>query len=520
MTSEPIDEPPAVPALPSARLPRADPDSNASGESALHFKSERFLSENRVTLFGSRSGLAALPTASLFLCTVIGLTFIDVFAGWRPAAFIAVPFLAAYFAWTWRIIIFNGRVLLSACALIGVIAALRPGAIEILYSGASRMIYLPSFVALLGLLRAAAGASATIAVAGRHLVNQPPSRRYIALSFGGHFFGILLNIGGLALLIEMVRDANTLEAAGGNAEIVAWRERRMTAAALRGFAAMPFWSPLGVSFNLLLVSIPGLTWSQAGPIGIFCAAAFIALGWVFDQFQRPKGLRPRPIVKEPGGAQAVAAVTAHVVAVTALTWAVELVLRLPFQTALLLAVPAYAFCWALAQRYAQSEPAPFRSSAAILTGKGIAAFGSYANEIAVFAASGFLGAVLAGLIPHEAIQSSIQSLAISPGIIAAMLCVAVALLGFFGLNPMIASTILASTVSAAEIPGLPNAAIVLSIAAGWACTVVASPMNSALVMTSIIVGRRPWTVAVTWNGLFALTALVISTLLIAVVLSL
>jgi hypothetical protein len=463
---------------------------------------------------------APLPVASLFLSLVICLTFIDVFTGWRPAAFIATPFLAAYFVWGWHRIILNGRILLLACVAIAAVAATRPAAIEILSAGASRMIYLPAFVALLGLLRAAASASAMIAVAGRHLVNQPPRLRYLALSFGGHFFGILLNIGGLALLVEMVRDANTLEAAGGNAEIVAWRERRMTVAALRGFAAMPFWSPLGVSFNLMLVSIPGLTWWQAGPAGIVCAAAFIGLGWVFDQFQRPKGLRARPLVKEPGGAKAVAAVVAHVAAVTILTWVVEVALKLPFQTALLVAVPAYAFGWALGLRIAQADPAPLRSSTAIMMQKGVAAFPSYANEIAVFAASGFLGSVLVALVPREVLQALFLSFTVPAGILAGLLCVAVAVLGFLGLNPMIAATILASAVASADVPGLPKPAILLAIAAGWACTVVFAPMNSALVMTSALVGRRPWKLAVEWNGLFGLVALCLSVAAMAILLSL
>jgi hypothetical protein len=453
------------------------------------------------------SHVAALPAASLCLACVIGLTFVDVFAGWSLAAFLACPFLCGYFVILWPRLLVNGRILLIACAGIAALAATRPEAIALLHAGASRMIYLPAFVALLGLLRAAASASALMAVAGRHLVHQPPSLRYLALSFGGHFFGILLNIGGLALLVEMVRDANTLEAAGGDPNIVAWRERRMTVALMRGFAAIAFWSPLGVSFNLLLVSVPGLTWGEAGPVGMICAVAFIGLGWIFDQFQRPKGLRPRPVERVRGGTRAVFVVIAHVAAISALTWAVEYLLKLSFQTALLLAVPAYAFLWAIGLRIARSDPHPVWSSAAIMIDRGLAAFPSYANEMAVFAASGFLGAALVALVPQEALQAFFLSFSLPPGVFAALLSVTIAILGFLGLNPMIAATILASAVASADIPGLSKIAIVLSISAGWACTVVASPMNSSLVMTSALVGHRPWKLAVEWNGLFALVAL-------------
>jgi len=241
-----------------------------------------------------------------------------------------------------------------------------------------------------------------------------------------------------------------------------------------------------------------------------CTAAFIGLGWFFDRLQRPKGIIAPAVTKVPGGAAAVAAVIGHVTAVTALTWLTEFALNLSFQTALLASVPAYAFAWSFAIRQAQTDPKPLANAAQIMLRKGVGAFPAYVNEIAVFAASGFLGAVLVALVPRETLQTFFMSFSLPPGVFAALLCVAVAAMGFIGLNPMISATILASAVSSAELPGLPNTAVVLAIAAGWACTVVASPVNSALVMTAFIAERSPWTVAVTWNGRFALAALCLS----------
>jgi hypothetical protein len=320
----------------------------------------------------------------------------------------------------------------------------------------------------------------------------------------------------LALLVEMVKGANTLEAAGGDPLIVAWRERRMTVAILRGFAAMAFWSPLGVSFNLLLISVPGLKWSEAGPAGIACAAGFLGLGWVFDQFQRPKGLRPRPVTKEPGGAKAVATVIAHALAVSVLTLAVEFVLKVSFQTALLIAVPAYAFCWAYGLRIGEADPAPLQSSASIMLHRGVASFPAYANEIAVFAASGFLGAALVAMVPQESLRSFFLAFSMPPGLFAGLLSVAVAALGLIGLSPMIAATILASAVHSAGVPGLPDTVLVLAIAAGWACTVVSAPMNSSLVMTASLIQRPAWQVSVKWNGAFALGVLACSVIILAI----
>jgi hypothetical protein len=466
------------------------------------------------------SRLKALPRASLFLVAVIALAFVDVFTGWRPAAFIALPFLIAYFACVWSRMILNAKILLAGCAAIGIFAALQPGGIAILGAGASRMVYLPTFIALLGLLRAAASASTMIALAGRHLVNQPPSRRYLSLSFGAHFFGVLLNIGGLALLVEMVRDANTLKAAGGNERIVAWRERRMTAAALRGFSAIVFWSPLGVSFNLLLVSVPGLTWAEAGPLGILGATAFILLGWIFDQVQKPKGFQRQERQRIAGGMLAVAALIGHVAAISVATGFVERELDLSFQTALLVAVPVYAFLWALGISMASARPAPVKASAAILIDKGVAAFPGYANEIAVFAASGFLGAALVALVPQDAMRAFFHTIPLPPALFACGLCLSVAAMGQIGLNPMIGATILASAVASVDMPGLSKTAIVLAIAAGWTCSVISSPFNSSLVMTASLVNRRPGEVAYKWNGLFTLAALLLSCLVLALTLPL
>jgi len=464
--------------------------------------------------------LKALPPPSLLLAAVIVLAFVDVFTGWRPAAFIALPFLIAYFALVWRKLILNAKVLLLACAGVALLAALRPDGFGILGAGASRMIYLPCFLAMLGLLRAAASASSMIAVAGRHLVNQPPSRRFLALATGGHFFGVLLNIGGLALLIEMVRDANTLKAAGGDERIVAWRERRMTSAALRGFSAIVFWSPLGVSFNLLLVSIPGLTWAEAGPLGILGATAFILLGWIFDQIQKPKGFQPQERLRVAGGAFAVATVIGHVAAISVTTWFVERELDLSFQTALLVAVPVYAFFWALGISMAKASPSPVKSSAAIMIDKGVAAFPGYANEVAIFAASGFLGAALVALVPQDAMRAFFHSIPLPPAAFAGMLCISVAVMGQVGLNPMIGATLLASAVASVDMPGLSKTAIALAIAAGWTCTVVSSPFNSSLVMTASLVNRRPGEVAYRWNGLFTLTALFLTCVVLALTLPL
>src|SRR5262249_10153802 len=130
---------------------------------------------------------------------------------------------------------------------------------------------------------------------------------------------------------------------------------------------------------------------------------------------------------------------------------------------------------------------------------------------------GFLGATLVALVPEEVLRTFFLSFSVPPGVFAGLLCLTVAALGFIGLNPMIAATILASAVASAHVPGLSNTALVLAIAAGWACTVVIGPMNSALVMTSAMIGRPPWEVSVKWNGSFVL-GVIASTIILSILL--
>lgn len=456
--------------------------------------------------------------AAVCLTVATLLVLADVLGGWRDAAFVAVPVLALYFALCWRRLMLNSKILFGICLLVIGWAALQGRGQEIYGAAAGRTAYLPALIAMLSLLRAAASCSQIIAAAGRHLVDQPPSRRYVALSFGGHAFGVLFNIGGLALLIDMTRRANTLAAAGGDPRIVHWRERRMTSAVMRGFSAVVFWSPLGISLNLLLTLLPDVRWVEILPIGIAATTGFIALGWLFDQLQRPPGPRPARRPSQAGGWRALAGVVGHVVLLAALTWIAELAFGVPFQTVLLVIVPAYAMLWAFGSHLAQRHPTPVRGSLSVMLREGIARYPAYANELAVFAASGFLGVALVALVPREAMESVLAALSLPPGVFAGLLSLVVVALAFVGLNPLVTAAILAGAAARIEIPGLPAEAILYAIAAGWACTVLTSPMNTSLAMVSSMIGRSPIETGLKWNGAFAATALAIAIALLVLIL--
>ena len=96
---------------------------------------------------------------------------------------------------------------LLAIGMIGVAAAPHPIArfLDAWQRGAS---YAAFFLALTT-LRDAAETSPLVRRCGRHLVAQPPGRRYAALTAGGHVFGIILSHGAIELLAAMAARAPT-----------------------------------------------------------------------------------------------------------------------------------------------------------------------------------------------------------------------------------------------------------------------------------------------------------------------
>jgi hypothetical protein len=445
-------------------------------------------------------------TAAACLLVMAPLVDADVLGGWRPGAVLSMPLLAAYFFLSRHRLATNARIMLALCVGFGALMLFRPEGAAVLLRAAERMTFFPVFVAMLGLLRAAADSSDTAARAGAMLVRQPPGRRYAALTAGGHIFGILLNIGGLSLLLDMTKRANTLEAGFGDPHIVELREKRMTLAVMRGFACIALWSPLGLALNLLLASVPGLAWVDVAPYGLGVALIFMILGFVLDRLESP--MPRRAIVKEPdpAGRQALLKLVGHILALSGLTLTADLATGLSFQAILINLVPIYALVWLLVTGFARKDGKIWSFAGRALIDGGLARWSGFANEIAVFAASGFLGVVLVALAPRALIQHAIIAAALPPGVLAAGLAGSVIALGFLGINPMISTSILAGTMASLAVPGLSNANIVLALAGGWAIVIGLAPLMSSLVMTAALIGRRSSEVGLRWNLRFSLAA--------------
>ena len=134
-----------------------------------------------------------------------------------------------------------------------------------LLTAAERGAFVVALFAALSAIRSAAATSRTMLECGRFLAGQPPGRRYLALTTGGHLFGLILMYGSISLLGGLAVESTSREP---NPTIRQWRLRRMLVAINRGFASTLCWSPIGFSMAITVSLIPGASWSGVALYGL------------------------------------------------------------------------------------------------------------------------------------------------------------------------------------------------------------------------------------------------------------
>lgn len=368
---------------------------------------------------------------------------------------------------------------------------------------ANRSAYLPCLIIVLTVLRFAARTSPMIRDAGEFAVRQPPNRRFALLASGGHIFGILLNIGGYLLLLDTAMAGRI--AKGTPERIRNIQLRRITTAAMRGFASTIIWSPLGLSLNLLLTLIPGVTLLQYMPYGLAVTLAYLLLGWVFDRVQNPM-LTPGVTVERGGKPSALAGLLGVLIAINVAAASVEYLSGLPLRAAILIVVPCFALAWSILAALHDAGPLHALRGLATTTTRD---FPRAVNEICILAAAGFLGIIVVDLVPHEVIDGIVRAAGLANGQLAAALTLIVIGTSLIGINPLIIAAILVTSVvqTGADIHPI---LLILSIQIGWSLSLILSPVTSTVITTAGATGQTAGTVGFRWNGPFVAAALAIA----------
>ncbi|EPX77098.1 hypothetical protein [Litoreibacter arenae] len=470
---------------------------------------------DETTLTPPRGGAVQLRSGLLTFVLVAAVALIFVDATWLALS--AATALGLFLALGWRRFNFSTWVpiLLSAVALVIAIGRDVPAAV--LMDAVGRALFLAALISLLGTLRSAAMMAPEVKEAGAYLTGQPPSRRYLALSFGGHLFGVLINFGGLVILLDLAKrslsDASTMRLPPDLQEA---KLRRMTLAVIRGFGLISLWSPFGFATNVVLITLPGLSYVDFGPLGFAISFLFIGLGWTLDRIQHRKLrlLAPKPVAPAGGSWRGAALLVGHVMVLGSAIFVLHEVTPLSFQEALVLLVPSYAVLWsALSSR--KSTGGPWTAIRATLADSWQRMPAS-AGEVGVFASAGFLSVILVAIIPVDGLRAVIAALSLGPLALVLGLMSSLVVLAFAGINPIVSASVLGAIALQLALPGVSELGIALAIIAGWTCVIGLSPVITTIILSASIIDRPPGLVGPVWNGPYCLAVFVFWTGLLTI----
>ncbi len=377
----------------------------------------------------------------------------------------------------------------------------------VLWQGVVTSCFLTAFFAMLGLLREAAETSPTVRRGGAHLLDQPPGRRYLALTFGSHLFGLVLNYGAVALVGQMIKGANTLASASGDTGLRSRREKRMMLAMHRGFATAMGWSPLSVMPVIVLGALPMLDWIEIAPLGLFLAVLFMLLGWGLDRLAGGRRTGQPPAAASGERWTIHVRIAALVVTILGLGLFMEAWLETRLFIAMVIVVPLVVTGWLLAQ-YAQAGP----GGAAVATANRL---GRYVGrqlpdmraELALLTMSGLVGTALAAVVPGEAVAEFLAARNL-PGVTMPLVALwgAVAL-GAIGVPPLIAVTFISAAMPAPAALGVPPLILAGAYMVAWGLSANRCPLTAPAILLGRLVGQSPWRIMGPWNNRHTLACL-------------
>lgn len=403
------------------------------------------------------------------------------------------------------------RLVFVAIGLIQVAAALMltEGGRDAIATALDRGAFIVALFTALSTIRAAAAGSDAILACGRFLANQPPGRRYLALTAGGHMFGLVLMYGAISLLGGLAVQS-TAELA--DPELRRHRLRRMLIAIQRGFAATLCWSPVAFSVVLATTLVPGASWAGVVLPCLVSAALMVATGWGMDWVFKPKLAAP-PARQQLAGRwlaklwpllALLALIAAAVAAVAALGGAGVV-------ASVLLVVPSAALLWIALQQKPAGQP-PLVGTARRVRHFATQELPAYRGEIVLLFMAAVIGHLGAHLLAPVVTRSGLELAAVpAPAVLVALVWL-IPLAGQIGMNPILATSLILPLLPAPEALGLPPAALVVAVTGGWAISGCTSPFTASVLLLGSLSGQSARQAGLRWNGAYALVMGVIMSL--------
>ncbi|WP_238365532.1 hypothetical protein [Mesobacterium pallidum] len=373
------------------------------------------------------------------------------------------------------------------------LAMTTPGWGAIVMRGFGASAFIAAFFAALASLRAVAQTSPGIGAAGTFLSRQPPGRRYLALTAGGHLFALVLNYGAIALLGSLSTAAAAKEP---DAQIRQIRTRRMLLAIQRGFLSSLTWSPLGFAMVITTSLVPGASWASAMPYGLVSMVLFAGSGWALDTIFRPK-VQNRPAYTRPEGNWWLLQPLFILLAVLGtLAFTLHELTGVRIVGIVTLVVPLIAFIWLVIQLRGIPDAAPLGERVQAYL---FADLPNYRAELILLVMAGYIGTVGAPLLEPLVHGLGIDPAALPAGVVLVGFIWLMPLMGLLGANPILAVTLLAPLIPTPEQLGIAPAALVTAIVGGWAISGVLSPFTATVLLIANFGQVKALDVGFRWN---------------------
>lgn len=464
---------------------------------------------------------ASTPITALLLSLLLGINLLQAATGLALLTHGAAAIFLAYAALCGVTVRRREIPLLAVAGLTGLLVLWRhPDPLPVLWAGAAAGTSLGALIMALGLLQAPATTSRLVRRCGEFLIAQGPGRRYLALTAGGHLFGMVLNLGALSLLGTMVRSSNSLIAAGGDPQIRDIRTRRMFLALLRGFGAVTLWAPSTITLAVCLSLVPAVEWGQYAPWGIALALIGMMAGWAMDRLAYSG--RTRRAVTVPTTDERITTTLLPMTLIVAGMLAAILLVRgltdWPLIRTLMLVVPVFSLAWLVLQFRRRGVAVAVR----IVWRRQIHHLShrlpNSRYEVLTLSLAGFIGTGVAALVPAQDMTAMISGLGLPTYPLLVAIILVIVLASQIGINPVVTVTLLGSAVNQLDPATLPPFALLLSLVGAWNLFGIGSPMSAMTMIVGGLADQPPRRIAHLWNGPYMLLALIV--LLAAVALAL
>lgn len=389
------------------------------------------------------------------------------------------------------------------CLLLALItAALLPGLADplpMLQRGIRIGGLIASLLVAVNLLSCAASRVPRVRRVLGSLYRLPAGQRYFGLSVASQFFGGLLGLAGIAMMME---------AAARQDEFDARQKTSSFAAIARGYSALSLWSPMYSNMGIVLGLYPGANWALVLPVALAVTALFILLGTVLDRFTRSasgeSGHRSGelwcqgwPVILGMLGFLGFMLVTSRG-------------LDLPIAAVIIAAAPLAA--WAV-NAWLLRTPWPALGAGARQVVTDVAGFRAMAGEVLMFLASGCAGTVIGNAVPSAWIAVIGQAVTGSPGLASLTVSAAIVLMSATAIHPMLSAVIIGSSLSPEQV-GLPLLVHLTAVLVGWGLAIIVTPFSVLSLMASRWSGVHVLVISLRANAGFVLLALAASALLL------